>query len=303
MHLAVSELYLGHRRMFTGIARDITDLRNAIRQLENSEARTRAILDAAVDAILTIEPNGTVESMNPAAERLFGYSTAEVLGQNVKMLMPDPYRGEHDSYLQNYLNTGVRKIIGIGREVTGRRKDGSTFPMHLAVSELKMGDQQMFTGIARDITDLRTAIHQLEDSEARTRAILDAAVDAILTIEPGGKVESMNPAAERLFGYPSAEVIGQNVKMLMPQPYRQEHDTYLDNYMTTGQKKIIGIGREVTGFARTAQLFRCIWRLASCIWGIAGCSPASPAILPTCATPFANLKTAKHHKDDLANCS
>ena len=241
--------------MFTGIARDITDLRNAIRQLENSEARTRAILDAAVDAILTIEPNGTVESMNPAAERLFGYSTAEVLGQNVKMLMPDPYRGEHDSYLQNYLNTGVRKIIGIGREVTGRRKDGSTFPMHLAVSELKMGDQQMFTGIARDITDLRTAIHQLEDSEARTRAILDAAVDAILTIEPGGKVESMNPAAERLFGYHSAEVLGQNVKMLMPQPYRQEHDTYLDNYMTTGQKKIIGIGREVTGLRKDGSTF------------------------------------------------
>jgi len=218
MHLAVSELHLGHRRMFTGIARDITDLTRAIRELENSEARTRAILDAAVDAILTIDANGIVESMNPAAERLFGYPSSEVIGQNVKMLMPTPYREEHDSYLDNYLTTGHRKIIGIGREVVGLRKDSSTFPMHLAVSELQMGDKRMFTGIARDITDLRVAIRQLEDSEARTRAVLDAAVDAILTIDTGGTVESMNPAAERLFGYPSSEVIGQNVKMLMPTP-------------------------------------------------------------------------------------
>ena len=222
MHLAVSELQLGDRRMFTGIARDITDLRRAIDQLENSEARTRAILDAAVDAILTIETDGRVESMNPAAERLFGYTADEVIGQNVKMLMPEPYRHEHDGYLHNYLTTGQKKIIGLGREVVGLRKDGSTFPMHLAVSELQLGDRRMFTGIARDITDLRRAISQLEDSEARTRAILDAAVDAILTIETDGTVESMNPAAERLFGYTADEVIGRNVKILMPEPYRHE---------------------------------------------------------------------------------
>ena len=255
MHLAVSELHLGHRRMFTGIARDITDLKNAIQELEHSEARTRAILDAAVDAILTIEPNGNVESMNPAAERLFGYPSAEVLGNNVKMLMPEPYRHEHDGYLNNYLTTGQKKIIGIGREVVGLRKDGSTFPMHLAVSELRMGEHRMFTGIARDISDLRHAIRQLEDSEARTRAVLDAAVDAILTIEPNGEIESMNPAAERLFGYPSAEVLGKNVKMLMPEPYRHEHDGYLNNYLTTGHRKIIGIGREVMGLRKDGTTF------------------------------------------------
>ena len=82
------------------------------------------------------------------------------------MLMPQPYRQEHDTYLDNYMTTGQKKIIGIGREVTGLRKDGSTFPMHLAVSELHLGHRRMFTGIARDITDLRHAIRQLEDSEA-----------------------------------------------------------------------------------------------------------------------------------------
>ena len=111
-----------------------------------------------MDAILTIHPDGRVESMNPAAERLFGYPAAEVLGQNVKMLMPEPYRQEHDGYLQNYLTTGQRKIIGIGREVVGRRKNSTTFPMHLAVSELRIGCRNVFTGIARDISDLRHAI-------------------------------------------------------------------------------------------------------------------------------------------------
>ena len=109
------------------------------------------------------------------------------------MLMPEPYRHEHDGYLRNYLTTGQKKIIGIGREVVGLRKDGGTFPMHLAVSELQLGERRMFTGIARDITDLRYAISQLQDSEARTRTILETAVDAIITIDAVGLVESMNP--------------------------------------------------------------------------------------------------------------
>ncbi|HEX4794436.1 MAG TPA: PAS domain S-box protein [Humisphaera sp.] len=255
MHLAVSELQLADRRMFTGIARDITDVRNAIRRLEESEGRTRAILDAAVDAILTIDVNGSVESMNPSAEKLFGYPRHEVIGNNVKMLMPAPYQQEHDGYLTNYLTTGIKKIIGIGREVVGRRKDGTTFPMHLAVSELKLGNQQMFTGIARDISDVRNAIRSLQESEGRTRAILDAAVDAILTIEENGEVESMNPSAEKLFGYTREEVIGRNVKMLMPAPYKQEHDGYLNNYLTTGIKKIIGLGREVVGRRKDGTTF------------------------------------------------
>src|SRR5688572_26551260 len=129
--------------------------------LTESEARTRAILDAAVDAIITIDERGRVESMNPAAERLFGYPAAEVLGQNVKMLMPEPYRHEHDGYLHNYLSTGQRKIIGIGREVVGLRKDGSTFPMDLAVSEVRLGARRLFTGIVRDITERKKAEEQL----------------------------------------------------------------------------------------------------------------------------------------------
>src|SRR5438067_1712207 len=106
---------------------DTTPHTPAEQALRESEARTRAILDAAVDAIITIDEHGTIESLNPAAERLFGYRAAELAGQNVKVLMPPPYREEHDGYLANYRATGQKKIIGIGREVIGRRKDGTTF--------------------------------------------------------------------------------------------------------------------------------------------------------------------------------
>ncbi len=126
-----------------------------------SEARTRAILDTAVDAIITIDEHGTIESVNPATERLFGYSAAELVSRNVTILMPQPYRDEHDRYVQNYVDTGCKKIIGIGREVVGQRKDGTTFPVHLAVSELRVGNRRMFTGIARDISDLKRAAEQL----------------------------------------------------------------------------------------------------------------------------------------------
>ena len=184
----------------------------------SSEARTRAVLAAAVDAIITIDERGIIESANPASEKLFGYPAAELVGRNVNMLMPAPYQGEHDGYLRNYLTTGEKKIIGIGREVVRLRRDRSTFPMDLAVSEVELDGRRLFTGIVRDITERKRAEHALRDSEARTRAVLAAAVDAIITIDERGTIESANPASETLFGYRAEEIVGRNVNMLMPDP-------------------------------------------------------------------------------------
>jgi PAS domain S-box-containing protein len=111
--------------------------------LQESEARMRAILQTAVDAIITIDEHGIIESLNPEAEEMFGYKAAELIGKNVKVLMPSPYREEHDGYIANYCRTGRAKIIGIGREVVAQRKDGSTFPIDLAVSEVRFGDKRV----------------------------------------------------------------------------------------------------------------------------------------------------------------
>ena len=126
--------------------------------------KLEGILNSAVDSIITIDTRGIVESVNPATERIFGYSRAEIVGNNVNMLMPNPDRDLHDTYLSNYVETGIKKIIGIGRTVTGQRKDGSTFPMHLAVSEIALSDGRLFTGIIRDISDLKQAEKDLAEA-------------------------------------------------------------------------------------------------------------------------------------------
>ena len=137
------------------------ELRSALARSQSSQARMRAVVDHALDSIITIDELGIVQTYNPAAERTFGYPADEVVGHNVKMLMPAPDRDQHDGYLRNFLNTGQAKVIGIGREVTGRRNDGSTFPMELGVSDMRIGDRRFFCGIVRDITQRRQSEHAL----------------------------------------------------------------------------------------------------------------------------------------------
>jgi two-component system sensor kinase FixL len=218
-------------------------------------ARWRSIVDSAVDGIVVIDERGRIEAFNPAAERLFGHRERDVLGHNVNMLMPSPYHEEHDWYLTRYLQTGTKKIIGIGREVTGKRKDGTTFPLHLSVGEMVVGGERKFTGILHDLTDRVKLEERLRASEARWRAVFDSAVDGIIVIDTHGRVEAYNPGAERLFGYPEQDVIGRNVSMLMPSPYHEEHDGYLARYLQTGEQRIIGIGREVTGRRKDGTMF------------------------------------------------
>ena len=141
--------------------------------LDASEARASAILRTAVDGIITIDERGIINSANPAAEKLFGYPADEMIGRNVSMLMPNPYHDAHDSYIANYVRTGQRKIIGIGREVVGLRKNGTVFPMHLAVSEMWAHGRRMFTGIVHDLTEhkkvedeLRQAMEAAEQAHA-----------------------------------------------------------------------------------------------------------------------------------------
>lgn len=127
------------------------------RSAELSDAILSALIDAAVDAIITIDRNGLIAGFNPAASRMFGHAPDEVLGRNVSCLMPEPFQSHHDGYLQRYLSTGERRIIGIGREVQGQRRDGTTFPIHLSVGEAPVGSERYFLGIIRDITALKDA--------------------------------------------------------------------------------------------------------------------------------------------------
>ena len=144
--------------------------------LSENARRLRAILHTAVDAIVTIEESGVIESINPATERMFGYGRDELVGSNVSVLMPSPHREEHDRYIADYLRTGKARIIGIGREVEGRRKDGSVFPIDLAVSEVRLPGRRLFTAIIRDLTERRELEAQAElrlDDAAHTARLLE----------------------------------------------------------------------------------------------------------------------------------
>ena len=143
-----------------------------------AEARWRAVIDAAVDGIIVIDSRGHIEVFNAAAQRMFGYSEQEVVGQNVKLLMPEPDRARHDGYLAHHLTTGERKIIGIGRAVTGRRKDGQTFPLHLSVGEMTIDGVPHFTGILHDLSSRAELEDRLREAAAMARLGEMAAVIA-----------------------------------------------------------------------------------------------------------------------------
>jgi two-component system sensor kinase FixL len=213
----------------------------------HGDALFRTLIATAVDGIIVIDARGAIAIYNSACERLFGYRPEEVIGHNVKMLMPEPYHAEHDGYLANYRKTGERRIIGIGREVVGRRQDGSTFPMYLSVGEGTLDGEKIYVGIIHDLTSYKEAESGVREREARLRSILETVPDAIVTIDENGIVESFSAAATRLFGYEPAEVIGQNVKILMPSPYHDEHNDYIARYKATGEKRVIGTGRIVVG--------------------------------------------------------
>jgi PAS domain S-box-containing protein len=204
--------------------RSRTQRRQAADALTESAERLRAILDTAVEGIITIDHRGLMETVNPAAEKIFGYPAAELIGRNISLLMPPPHRQAHDGYLANYLRTGQAHIIGIGREVSGRRKDGTIFPMDLSVSEVRLKDRVLFTGFIRDITTRKEAEKALQ----HYAALVESTDDAVIGKTLEGYVTSWNRGAEITFGYTREDMVGKHISMLIPDDRKEEETVILD---------------------------------------------------------------------------
>ncbi len=171
----------------------------------------RSVVNHVADGIITIDDRGTVTTFNPAAERIFGYAAQEVIGQNIKLVMPEPYHSQHDGYLANYVRTGHAKIIGIGREVVGRRKDGTTFPLDLAINMFRLGQGRYFTGIVRDITERKRAEEALRESEERFRGTFENAAVGIAHEDLAGRFLRFNKRFCAILGYPPEELVGKTL--------------------------------------------------------------------------------------------
>ncbi len=227
---------------------NVSDLKQAEAAMHRSEARLRAIVDTAVDGIVVINNRGIIESVNPAVTRMFGYRPEQLLGQNVKLLMPDPYHTEHDQYLHNYLSSGQKKVIGIGREVLGLRNDGVSFPIELAVSEMLVDGAQKFTGIVRDISSRKQA-------EAQFQQVVESAPNGMLMINPQGKITLVNKQVEQMFGYTREEMLGQPVEILIPERFRAAHPTLRSGYFSAPTSRVMGAGRELFGLHKNGHEF------------------------------------------------
>ena len=186
---------------FAGIAMHELEMRAAQRaetaakqDAQHAETRLRAIVDTAVDAMVVIDEGGTIQSLNPAAQRMFGYQPQEALGRNVRLLVPEPHRSNHDGYIARYLRTGERRIIGIGREVEGLRKDGSTFPLELSIAEWSVDGKRHFTGIMRDVSQRKEAERALRMREERFRSLVESAPQLMWLNGPDGSLEFFNAA-------------------------------------------------------------------------------------------------------------
>ncbi len=233
VELKVMPLGAAAERLFMIEARDVSDHKRAAERLREREQRLQGIMDSVGEGIVVADERGLIQSFNPTAQRIFGYAAREAIGRNLAMLMPQPIGDGHDRMMSDYLRSGVGKVLGIGREMEGRRKDGSVFPIELNVTELKRGRERLFIGIIRDITErkrheealrrardelearVRERTRELERLSRETGQILNSAGEGIIGLDPSLTVTFANPAAAQTFGVGVGELVGVDLGELM----------------------------------------------------------------------------------------
>ncbi|MFA5181185.1 MAG: PAS domain S-box protein [Syntrophales bacterium] len=224
--------------------RDITSQKQVEDELVESRERMRSVIDNIVEGVVAIDENGIVGLFNPAAERIFGYEAAEIIGQKVNLLMPEPYRTRQEEYLQHYLLTAEQQTVGTVREVSGQRKDGDIIPIHLSVGEIILPQGRRFVGVIRDISEIKKAERVIQESESRLldlsvlqQAVLDGANYSIISTTPDGIIKTFNAAAERWLGYRAKELIGRHTPAII-------HDE--EEVVRRAEELSVELGTEIT---------------------------------------------------------
>ena len=191
----------------------------------NAAALLAGVLDSTMDAVITIDEQQRVRFYNRSAEQIFGWSRQEILGQPLERLLPQRFRPDHGSHIERFGQTGTAtRLMGSRNVIYGLRASGDEFPLDASISQLDSPGGKMFTVILRDISELLKAEQEHERLANRLAGLLDSAMDAIITVDESQRVVLYNRAAERIFGWPGLQVLGQPLLLLLPQRFRAEHE-------------------------------------------------------------------------------
>jgi PAS domain S-box-containing protein len=209
--------------------------------------KVREVVDHAFDPVFTVDEAGIICTVNESACKTFGYSEPELVGHNVSMVCGGGHAENHDQYMKNYMETGIKKIIGRTREVKGKKKDGSEFPCQLGVQEISdaSSGKRYFCGFFKDLTQIKQHEAEKQEMAALQQGMIDCSFDPMFETDEVGIIKIVNNAACNMFGYTRDEFLGSNISMICGDEHAERHASYMERYKKTGQKHIIGRKRQV----------------------------------------------------------
>ncbi len=222
-------------------------------QVVDRDRTLEALIASATDAIVTADHQGNIVTWNPASEEMFGYSKQELIGQSLTLIVPERFREAHSEGLARVSSGGETRIVGQTVQVAGRRKDGTEFPIELSLSSWGEDSERHYVGIIRDVSEREEMSRALASSEQRLEAILQSANDAIISIDSRGSVVLWNDYAEKLFGYTAAEMLGENLEVIVPQQHRSAHLEGVERVSSDGETHVIGSTVELTALHRNGR--------------------------------------------------
>jgi PAS domain S-box-containing protein len=254
IELSLSTWTSDGNKYFGGIIRDISVRKGVEQQLIASENRFRSVMESANDAIINSDSKGNILSWNNAAERIFGYTTEEVTGKSLMIIIPDEFKQAHIKGMQRVTSGGEHHVIGKTVEVSGLHKDGHLIPIELSLSTWVTEDGRYFTGIIRDISERKLAEQLKEAVEVKFRFITETANDAIISANEEGFINFWNQTAEKIFGYTENEVLGLPLTIIIPDKYKAHHEKGIKRVANGGPHHVIGQTVELEGLHKTGRI-------------------------------------------------